>query len=455
MDAALSKSLLGDADEPGLGLGILDVPAADVAEATLDAHDELVEDVLEGAGVGNVAFDALGGELFSLGLFLACPLALADVGPVACHAPEDLLELAVPVDCLGGTLIGACHQPAQHHATGPGTQGLAHVAAVPVAPVTDQRHIVLLADGRHVHQGRQLRHSRSCYQPGDADAAVPDSTTDSIGSCLDEFKSAFSRGDAACHHINVCYVLFLQQCPYLLHRIDGQLVVSVRHIDHQHVHSVFHQHHRPFQEVSRCSDARPYEKLPLFVQVGQRVLLVSSDVLEGQEALDKAFLVDDGDLLHPVLDHKVVEVGPSGESLSFLLHHHHHLVQRSHDALHLLSFVPSLLELDVSFGHYAFQFSALQLMARHFPFSGGGLRVGRVIDQNGADALDGLQVLELLDGSVSTDGKGVFYVVALLVLHLTHLSRLVANALEPVDHSKPSVSSHPNSHFTLRYGVHR
>ena len=63
VDVGFAETGVGDANEAGVSLEVGDGFAAEIAHAGAEAADELKDHGLEGAAVGDAAFDAFGDEL--------------------------------------------------------------------------------------------------------------------------------------------------------------------------------------------------------------------------------------------------------------------------------------------------------------------------------------------------------------------------------------------------------
>lgn len=124
------------------------------------------------------------------------------------HASINFDELPVLIEGNPWAFLATCNQTPKHQRTGSNSQGLTHVAGVFVAAVRYQRNVVVRANRRCVHQGRQLGNTAPSYHSRNANTAVPYSTTNTIGPTPNQILSSLSCGDWTWDYIYVRELLF-------------------------------------------------------------------------------------------------------------------------------------------------------------------------------------------------------------------------------------------------------
>src|SRR5512139_799272 len=298
-----------DLDELRPGTERLQVLAARIPHARLQAADELVHARSEGPLGGYAPLDPLGHELRFLLLMgleiavLASPLHGAD----GTHAPVGLVGAALVQDRLARALVGACQETADHDARRAGSQGFRDVARELDAAVGDHRDARLVRHADAVHDGRDLRDARSGHHARGADGARSDAYLDAVSAGPDEVPRRVGRGDVARHDVEGRVLLLAP-----LHRVHHTLRMAVRCVHHHDVHARLDQLRHALAVVP-YADRRADTQAPQLVLAGNGVLDLLLDVLDGDKAAELKVLVHDQELLDLVLLqdlHRLVERRP-------------------------------------------------------------------------------------------------------------------------------------------------
>ena len=157
--------------------------------------------------------------------------------------PRYDLEAPAPVDDrVAGALGQAGEEAADHHAVGPGGEGLGDVARVADAAVGDDRDAAGGRLGRLV-DGGDLGHADPRDDPRRADRARPDPHLDGVGPRVDQGAGPLGGRDVAGDDLDV--VVPLDPA----HRLDDVLAVPVRRVDDQHVDVGLQQRGDPLEVV--------------------------------------------------------------------------------------------------------------------------------------------------------------------------------------------------------------
>jgi hypothetical protein len=143
---------------------------------------------------------------------------------------------------------------------------------------------------------RQLRHADARHDPGRADRAGPDADLDRVDAGLDQRHRRGAGGDVAGHQLQLREVLAGRA-----HRLDHPGRVAVGGVDADDVAAGRDQGVDPGLAIAADADRGAAAQPAQLVLGRQRVSLGLLDVLDRDQALEAAVLVDHQQLLDAVL----------------------------------------------------------------------------------------------------------------------------------------------------------
>src|SRR5690606_923936 len=297
---ALLEARGGEPDEAAVVLQLRHGAAADVEHRLAQTADQLVDDGGERAPVGDLALDALGDELLVGGDALLEVAVLGERLAVAArlhgaeraHAAVRLELLAVDEHQLTGGLLAAGEQRAQHHRVRAGDQGLGDVAGVLQAAVADDRDPGVLGGERGLVDGRDLRDADAGDDAGGADGAGSDADLDAVAARVDAGLGAVARGDVAADDVDAGGVGL-----DLGDHVADQPGVAVGGVDDDEVDARLDQGLGALEGVTGDTDRGADQEPALAVLGGVGVLLGLDEVLDRDQALEHAVVVDQRQLL--------------------------------------------------------------------------------------------------------------------------------------------------------------
>ncbi len=198
---------------------------------------------------------------------------------------------------FAGGLLGTGQYGAEHHAVGPGGQGLGYVAGVFDAAVGNHRHIQALEARHCLHNRGNLRHPHPGHHPGGADGARPNPHLNRVGPGLGQGACAFGGGNVTGDNLHrLAKGLF-----ELPEGLQNTPAVAVGAVQHQHIHAGFHQGSSPGFQILRDPHRRPHQQTALGILGREGELLAFGQVFEGQEAPEPPLVFYQGQFFNFVL----------------------------------------------------------------------------------------------------------------------------------------------------------
>ena len=201
--------------------------------------------------------------LHLLSMILQCLRQLHKLIFTTSHTTINFDEFTIFVERHSWTLLATSYQSAQHNTICTHRQGFAHVTWVLVSSVRDERDVIVRANWGCIHECWELWYSTSCNYSGNTNAAISDSTSNTVSSASDEILSSFSCGDWSWNNINSWEFLF-----QLLSSIHCQFRVPVGNIDHQNIAAWLNQSCWSFDVIFVGTDSSTHEKSSTMVFVG-------------------------------------------------------------------------------------------------------------------------------------------------------------------------------------------
>ena len=169
---------------------------------------------------------------------------------------------------------------------------------------------------------RHLRHADPGHHPGGADRARTDADLDPVDAGVDQGLGPGVRRDVAADDVDLGGGPFgLEPADHLEHALG----VTVRGVDDEQVDALLDQGHRPLPGVAEEADRGADPEPALVVLGGVGVLVGLDEVLQGDQSLEPALLVDQRQLLDLVLGqqlHRVAAADPDRTGDQRHLGHH-------------------------------------------------------------------------------------------------------------------------------------
>ena len=264
-----------DADESGSLLQLADILGAAVAHTAAQAAHKLIHRFGKQALIRHASLDALGHELFVVGLEIAVLRAALHRGDGA-HAAIGL-ELAPLIDFqFAGRLFAAGNQRADHNHIRAGGQPLHEIAGEFDAAVTDYGNALLLRDACRVEDGGHLRHADAGDDASRANGAGADANLDAVRARIDERFGRLRRSDIAGDELRVG-----ERVLHGAAGVEDVMGMAVRRVEHQRIHADLQQTLGALQHVVRDADGGGAEQPSLRVLGGVRIFDGLFDVLNG------------------------------------------------------------------------------------------------------------------------------------------------------------------------------
>ena len=165
-----------------------------------------------------------------------------------------------------------------------------------------------------------MRNSSAGYDPGCANRSRSDADFYRISSRFDQSAGAIKRPNVAGEEL-----YFRQLALDLPHGIEHSSGVPVRAVDGNYIHFVARHLLRTFKIVASGSDGCPDSQAPLRILRGVRVFQFLLNVFYRDQPLQSLLVVDDQQLLHPVLVQdlfSLFERGTDGDGDEIVFGHH-------------------------------------------------------------------------------------------------------------------------------------
>ena len=174
----------------------------------------------------------------------------------------------VPLRILAEVLL------AKHHRASASGEGFHDVAGIADASVGDERDVVTLECLIDSVDGTELWYADTSHHTGSADGAGSDPDFDSVGTCIGEQFGGFACGDVADH-----YIYFVKMFFNFFQGVDDIFGVAVGTVEHQGVHTSFHEGFGALYGIVGDADACRHPQTTLCVLAGERFVFSLRDVL--------------------------------------------------------------------------------------------------------------------------------------------------------------------------------
>src|SRR5699024_4548022 len=285
----------GNPDELCLLMQLRNVGASGIAHTGTQASQHLIDGVGQGALEGHAAFHAFGNQLAGVRLEVPVGAALTHSGQAA-HTTVHLELTALIQLILSGRLLAACHQRTNHNNACTGSQCLDNVAGILDAAVSDHRDAILGSHTGSVINSGNLRHTNASHNTGGADGAGADAHFHTVSACVNQGLCAGTGSDIACDHgqVGICLL-------NLGNGFQNAVVVTMGGVQRDHVHLGLYQLCHTLQHVGGSTHSSASQQTAACVSCGVGILHSLLDILNGNQALQVALLVHDGEFLNAVL----------------------------------------------------------------------------------------------------------------------------------------------------------
>ncbi len=256
------------------------------------------------SAVGNLALDAFRHQLGgTFGFILEVAVTAAFFhGAQRSHAAVSLVGSALIKKGLARRFVGAGKETADHHRMGAAADGLGDIAGKLDAAIGDNRHTVPGRGDGTVVDGGHLRHPDSGDDPGGADRARPDPDLDAVGAGLDQVLRALGGCDVAGNDLQGG-----KGIAQAAHRIENIFGMTMGRIEHDDIHPGLDQVLNVSQtgvDADGGPDPQPSHRIFRRLRVFANFL----DILDGDQSLEIAFVVNHQELLDPVLVQQLFRV---------------------------------------------------------------------------------------------------------------------------------------------------
>ena len=151
---------------------------------------------------------------------------------------------------------------------------------------------MLSGNGGGVEHGGDLRNADTCYHAGGTDGAGADTYLDTVGTCLDESLCSLSGGDVAGDQLNAGESALDGAAS-----VQDALGMAVGGVQNQGVNTCVDESLCTLKNVLGNADGGGAEQSALGVLGGIRILLGFFDVLDGDQTLQIAVFIHQGELL--------------------------------------------------------------------------------------------------------------------------------------------------------------
>ena len=329
---------------------------------------------------------------------------------------------------LARGFLTASERAAEHHGGSASHEGLGDVTGVVDATVGDAGHASGTAGLGSLVHGGELRDTDTGNDTGGADRAGANTDLDGVRASLNHGLSTGAGADVAADDLHAVEGGVVLQAG---NHVECQTGFTVGGVDHEHVHASLHQSGGTLPGVAEEADAGGHAQTTLLILGGVRVLLGLDEVLDGDQAGQVAFLVNERQLLNLVLGEQTVSVvlGNVGRASDQVL--------LGHDILNLQGVV--ILGGDEA--HITVGDDADEL-------------VFLVHNRQTGDVELAAQLVEVGQSDLGVDGQRVGDHTGLGTLDHIDLSGLVVDGQIAVQHTDTTVTSHGDGHLGLGHGIH-
>src|SRR5437016_9351186 len=210
-------------------------------------------------------------------------------------------------------------------------------------------------------------------------------------------------------------------------RFDYSRGVSVSTVDGQHIDLGFDHLLGALQKVAGCPDCGPDAKAAMAIFGGVGILQLLLDVLNGDQALEIVFIVDDQELLYAVLVQNLFGVFQSRS------HGNGNEVLLGHDLAD--GDVGARFEAQIAIGQNAYEFLVLG-------------------DRNAGNLVAAHQVEGICNFVIGREGDGVHDHSALGAFYLVYLIGLPLNREIAVNHAHAALLGNSNGQPRFGHGIH-
>ena len=314
---------------------------------------------------------------------------------------------------------------AQHHAIRTRRQGFGNVARKANAAVGNHRNATAFQGFGYVVHGRQLRHAHAGDNARRANRTRADAHFHRVCTRRRQIARRCRCGNVATDNLHFGEVLL-----HPSHAVNHTLAVAVRRIDHNHVHTSFHQSLHALFCVRARADRRTHAQTAFFVFVRIGKLGVFNDVFYRNQAFELVFLVQHQHALDFVFVHhfaRFLNTGADRNGNQFFA--------RRHDGGH--GQIQTRFKTQIAVGHDADNLAVLHhRQPRHFAFA------LRTLRQQFANEF------------VGRHGHGVFHNAAFVAFHLAHCQSLLLGRHIFVDDADAAFLRHGNRQTRLGNRVH-
>src|SRR5690349_4792259 len=412
-----------DPDELGFRPERSDITYPAIPHSAPQPPDHLIDDVGHGAPVRDPAFDPLRDQLLQRDLALlevAVGRALFH-GRQAAHPPDDLEAPPLQQERLPRAFFGPRQHRAHHHRLGTGGQRLDRVARVLDAAVRNHGDVAGAPHG--IDDRGDLRDADARHDARRTDGARTDPDLHRIDAALDERARARFGGDVARDELGV-----RKGVAQAGHRVEDPLAMAMRRVHDDDVAPGIDQRLRAGAGIGCPAHGSRDAQPAMLVLVGVGVLPAFEDVLDGDQALEEALLIDDRQLFDAVFREN---------ALGFI----ERCADRRRDQLLLGHDVPNRpvelpLELEIAIGDDADQLA------------------GAVDDRHAGNLEAHHQLLRFAQRAVGAERDRVHDHPRFATLYAVYLGRLAVDRHVLVDHADPTQPRHADRHLGFGDGVH-
>ena len=271
-----------------------------------------MDDVDNRAFVRHAAFNAFGNVFFRVIRFfleIAVGRALAHRAERT-HAAIRFVGTALIQFDFARSFVRARKHAAQHHAVCARRQSFGNVARKADAAVGNHGNVCIFQSFGYVVYGSQLRHAHTGNNARRANRTRADAHFYRVCARRRQITRRRRRGNVAANDLYFGEILF-----HPSHTVNHALTVTVRCIDHNHVHTSFHQSLHALFCVRTRADRRTHAQTAFFVFVRIGKFGVFNDVFYRNQAFELVFLVQHQHALDFVFVHhftRFLDTGANG-----------------------------------------------------------------------------------------------------------------------------------------------
>ena len=299
MGVAFFEAGASHSDETRLRVETFDGCATREPHAGAQPADELGQLVGQRPFVGNHPLDTFRHQFGFDATLLEVPVTRSlglFHGAYRAHPSIGLEGPALVQDLLAGRLFDAGEERTDHDHIGARRESLGNVAGKADTSIGDHRNTVLRSHLRALHNRGNLRHPSARHHPGRTDRAWSDADLECVRSQRDEFTRRFPGGDISYNQRGV-REFSLDPLRHLHHASR----VGMRTIEAENVDLTFDQGGAAFGDIVGDTDPGRHPQPAELILAGVGVVVRLLDVLDGDQTLEIAFIVDHKELLDSVL----------------------------------------------------------------------------------------------------------------------------------------------------------